>query len=223
MIPVGLARSGENFRAADASEELRGENLVTVYEHTLRALPDHDAGAGSDILATRWLSRLKYLAMSCVVVWHTLAIVIAPAPTAGEMVQFFRAALQPYLTFLKMDNQWSFFAPKVGRGGESRYVVEAADGKRHVFIPSEMPRESLSHLYLWREWKYFFDKLNESADTRGYLVAGLLCKQYSDLKPVSVTFLRVEERDFSAEDFRQGFRPQDSRFINVKQVAKFEC
>jgi hypothetical protein len=196
---------------------------VTVYEQALRALPDNQAAAVPAMPGARWLGRLKYLAMSFVVVWHTLAIVIAPAPTGGEMVQFFRSLEQPYLTLLKMDNQWSFFAPKVGRGGEARYVVEASDGRRLVFEPSEMPRESLSHLFLWREWKYFFDKLNDSADTRGYLVAGLLCKKYGDLKPVSISFLRVEERDFSAEDYRQGFRPFDSRFINVRTVAKFDC
>ena len=95
--------------------------------------------------------------------------------------------------------------------------------REDVHLASEMPRESLSHLFLWREWKYFFDKLNDSADTRGYLVAGLLCKKYGDLKPVSITFLRVEERDFTAEDYRQGYRPFDSRFINVRTVAKFDC
>ena len=196
---------------------------MTVYEQALRALPDNKAAAVPAMPGARWLGRLKYLAMSFIVVWHTLAIVIAPAPTGGEMVQFLRSLEQPYLTLLKMDNQWSFFAPKVGRGGEARYVVEASDGRRLVFEPSEMPRESLSHLFLWREWKYFFDKLNDSADTRGYLVAGLLCKKYGDLKPVSITFLRVEERDFTAEDYRQGYRPFDSRFINVRTVAKFDC
>ena len=196
---------------------------MTVYDQTLSALPNNPAASLSDISSTPWVGRLKYLAMSFIVVWHTLAIVIAPAPTGGEMVQFFRSVLQPYLTLFKMDNQWSFFAPKVGRGGEARYVVEASDGKRHVFEPSEMPRESLSHLFLWREWKYFFDKLNDSVGTRGYLIAGLLCKQYADFKPLSVTLLRVEERDFSAEDYRQGYRPQDPRYINVKLVAKFEC
>src|SRR5262249_31066099 len=134
-----------------------------------------------------------------------------------------RSIQQPYLTLLKMDNQWSFFAPKVGRGGESRYVVEASDGKRHVFQESETPRRSLSHLFMWREWKYFYDKLNDFADTRGYQVAGMLCKQYADLKPRSITFLRVDEKDFTAEDYRQGYRPQDSRFINVRTVASYDC
>src|SRR5205814_5748629 len=131
--------------------------------------------------------------MSLFVAWHTLAIVIAPTPTGSGLVQSLRWLVQPYIAFFRLDNQWSFFAPKVGRQGEFRYVVEASDGKRHVFVPTEVPRESISHYFMWREWKYFYDKLMDSADARGYLIAGLYCKKHADLNPVSVSLLRVQE------------------------------
>jgi hypothetical protein len=161
--------------------------------------------------------------MSLFVVWHTLAILVAPTPTGSGMVQSLRAVVQPYISFFRLDNQWSFFAPKVGRQGEFRYVVEASDGKRHVFIPSEEPRESISHYFMWREWKYFYDKLMDTADARAYLIAGLFCKKHASLNPVSISLLRTQELDFSQDDYLQGYRPGDARFINLVSLANIDC
>src|SRR5260370_30682135 len=61
-----------------------------------------------------WRQRLTYLVMSAFVAWHTLAMVIAPAPESSVLVQTLRAALQPYLTLFRLDNPWNFFAPTIG-------------------------------------------------------------------------------------------------------------
>src|SRR5947209_12412850 len=65
--------------------------------------------------AAVWRQRLTYLAMSLFVGWHTLAIFVSPTPTASGMVQSLRSLVQPYISFFRLDNQWSFFAPNVGR------------------------------------------------------------------------------------------------------------
>ena len=49
-----------------------------------------------------WRQRLTYLVMSVFVAWHTLAMVIAPAPDSSVLVGTLRAALQPYLTLFKL-------------------------------------------------------------------------------------------------------------------------
>ena len=170
-----------------------------------------------------WRQRVTYLAMSLFVGWHTLAIIIAPTPTGSEIVQSLRSLVQPYIYFFRLDNQWSFFAPKVGRQGPFRYVVEASDGKRHVFVPSEEPPQSIAQYFMWREWKYYYDKLMDSPDARGYLIAGLFCKKHAALNPVSIMLLRVQERDFSVEDYLQGYRPEDARFTNVVSLGNIDC
>ena len=84
----------------------------------------------------RWRHRLTYLVMSAFVAWHTLAMVIAPAPDSSVSVRTLRAALQPYLTLFRLDNPWNFFAPTIG-GSQLRYSVEDAAGARHAFKPTE--------------------------------------------------------------------------------------
>jgi len=86
-----------------------------------------------------WRQRLTYLVMSAFVAWHTLAMVIAPAPESSVLVGTLRAALQPYLTLFKLDNPWNFFAPVIG-GTELHYSVEDAAGAHHNFTPT--PRDA---------------------------------------------------------------------------------
>ena len=50
------------------------------------------------MIRTQWRDRLIYLAMSAFVAWHTLAMVIAPAPDNSVIVQSLRGLFQPYLT-----------------------------------------------------------------------------------------------------------------------------
>ena len=83
-----------------------------------------------------WRRRLTYGAMSLLVAWHTIAMVIAPAPDS-DISEAARSLFHPYLTLFWLDNHWGFFAPDVRSGRQFRYVIEDATGKRHAFIPGE--------------------------------------------------------------------------------------
>jgi hypothetical protein len=86
----------------------------------------------------RWRQRLTYVAMSGFLAWHTIAMVIAPAPYSSASVQTLRVAFQPYLTFFRLDHPWNFFAPTVaGTGSQLHYVIEDAEGAHHDFSPTE--------------------------------------------------------------------------------------
>ena len=183
-------------------------------------LPNQGSDAGTAV-DPRWKRRV-YMIMSFFVCWQTLAIIMPPLPQGSGLVQLLRSVLQPYITIFRLDNQWSFFAPGVGRGGEFRYVVEGSDGRRHVFQPTEK-RESIPQFYMWREWKYFYDKVMQSADSRGYLIAGLYCKKHEELNPVSVSLLQVSELEFSPSDYLQGYRHNHSKFIQVESLGNYEC
>src|SRR5215472_18059786 len=69
----------------------------------------------SGMIRTQWRDRLIYLAMSGFVAWHTLAMVLAPAPDNSVIAQSLRGLMQPYLTLFSLDNLWDFFAPTVGK------------------------------------------------------------------------------------------------------------
>jgi len=162
---------------------------------------------------------VTYLVMSAFVAWHTLAMVIAPAPESSVLVGTLRAVLQPYLTLFKLDNPWNFFAPVIG-GTELRYSVEDAAGARHVFMPTE--QASWFHpAYLWlRDWHYnIIDHPELFADRAG----ALLCHEHAALHPVSITFAEHEQGEFTAADLSNGKHPTDPEFITVRTVKTVEC
>jgi hypothetical protein len=166
-----------------------------------------------------WRQRLTYLVMSAFVAWHTLAIVIAPAPDSSVLVAPLRAALQPYLTLFRLDNPWNFFAPVIG-GTQLQYVVEDAAGARHSFTPTE--QASWFHpAYLWfRDWHYgIIDHPDVLADRAG----ALLCHEHAALHPVSITFVEYEQGEFTVTDLSSGKHPTDPEFITERTVKTVEC
>jgi hypothetical protein len=141
-----------------------------------------------------WRQRLIYLVMSAFVVWHTLAMVIAPAPESSVLVGTVRGALQPYLTLFRLDNPWNFFAPVI-RGSHLRYSVEDAAGASHSFTPAEQ-LNWFHPTYIWsRDWSYGIIEFPQLYADRA---AALLCHQHAALHPVSIIFLEYEQGDFSA-------------------------
>src|SRR4051812_20761319 len=88
------------------------------------------------MISKPWRERLAYTPMSGFVVWPTLAMVIAPAPAQSVSVRTLRGIMQPYLSVLRLDNLWDFFAPNVNRLSDLHYVIEDTAGKSHAFAPS---------------------------------------------------------------------------------------
>src|SRR3984957_11861561 len=166
-----------------------------------------------------WRQRVTYLVMSAFVAWHTLAMVIAPAPESSVLVGTLRAVLQPYLTLFKLDNPWNFFAPVIG-GTELHYSVEDAAGARHSFTPTE--QASWFHpAYLWlRDWHYnIIDHPELFVDRAG----AILCHEHAALHPVSITFVADEQWEFKPADLLSGKHPTDPEFIKERTVKTVEC
>jgi hypothetical protein len=171
---------------------------------------------------TLWRDRLTYLAMSLVVGWHSLAMVVAPAPDSSAMMQSLRLLVQPYLSLFRLDTPWNFFAP-VGKHFQFRYVVEDAAGNEHTFVPTEESSESLPGYVWWREFKYLYEGVMETPETRGDAVAALLCRKHASLAPLSITLLQLQEQDFWPEDQLLGKRPLDPEFVTVNTLTRVQC
>lgn len=175
------------------------------------------------MLSRQWRERLTYAAMSMFVGWHTLAMVVAPASDASELVQPFRAALNPYLSLFELDHQsdqWGFFAPDPGRGDQLRYVIEDASGKGHIFVPSDKLSWLLPTYNWFRQW---YGIILDAPTEYGKPFAVSFCREHASLRPVSVTFLRVLEGDFKPADHLNGKHPLDPEFATVSAVGQFNC
>ena len=172
------------------------------------------------MISKPWRERLTYVAMSAFVGWHTLAMVIAPAPDSSVIVQSVRGLFQPYLTLFRLDNLWDFFAPTVGKGSQFRYIVEDGAGNRHTFVPAA----DLSWFhpgYFWfRSWYY---AIIETPELYADSAAALLCRKHAALHPISITLLEIQEGDFTRDDQLDGKHPMDPEFITVNTLKRATC
>jgi hypothetical protein len=172
------------------------------------------------MISNAWRERLIYTAMSAFVAWHSLAMVVAPAPESSVTVQRLRAVLQPYLTLFRLDNEWNFFAPTVRSMSQFRYVIEDEAGEELTFMP-EAEFGGLSPSYLWfRAWyNALFDDPEDYADA----AAALYCRKHAALHPVSITLLEIQEESFTPADFLAGKQRWDPEFVTVNAVRHAKC
>jgi hypothetical protein len=172
------------------------------------------------MISQQWRVRLTYAAMSAFVAWHALAMMIAPAPDVSEAVKTLRIPFQPYLSFLKLDNQWDFFAPNVGSGSQFRYIVEDTNGNHHPFIPDRDLSWFHPSFFWFRSW---FNGIFAAPETYADSAGAFFCRKHAALRPVSVILLEAEQGDFTPKDQLRGKRPLDPEFVTVTTVKKIEC
>lgn len=163
--------------------------------------------------------RLTYTLMSLFVVWHTLAMVVAPAPDS-YLSKSLRKVLQPYLTLFRLDSQWDFFAPNVGDGSRLRYIVEGQDGQRNTFNPAERLSWLHPNFFWVRAWYY---AIMDDPDLYADDAVARFCKLHAALHPAAITLLEVEEERFTREDLLRGKSRNDSAFFNVKTIKRIKC
>jgi hypothetical protein len=169
--------------------------------------------------ASKLRQRLVYLAMSAFVLWHTLAMVIAPAPDS-EVTDLARRALQPYLTFLRLDNQWDFFAPTVGDGARLRYDIQDKTGKVHAFLPADELRWFHPHFLWFRSWYY---RVMDDPDKFGDNAAAYFCRKHAVLQPLAITFYAIQEERFTREDYLAGKQRMDQGFFTINMLRGMRC
>lgn len=143
------------------------------------------------VSSRQWRERLSYAAMSLLVIWHTLAMVVAPSPDS-ELTWSARKLFEPYLTLFMLENGWSFFAPDVSSHPEFRYIVEDAAGQRHTFVPSE--RWNQFRLTWVRDWYRYMRVMDFPEDLRR------CCRR----RTLSRARLVAADRDHVSEDRTEG-------------------
>jgi hypothetical protein len=174
------------------------------------------------MISDRGRKRLTYTAMSLFLAWHTLALVVAPAPISSLMANRLRVALQPYLSLLRLDNPWNFFAPSSGRLNTSqfRYLIEDKTGQKRIFMP-EAEFSGFGAGYFWfRGW---YNEIIDHPDDYADIAAALYCRKHATLYPVSVTLLELQEKDFMQTDFLAGKDRWSPEFVTEKIIRRVPC
>ncbi len=170
-------------------------------------------------LAKRWRQRLTYAGMSALVAWHTFAMVTATAPDS-DISESARSILNPYLTLLRLDNQWGFFAPDVGNGAQFRYIIDDAAGNRYTFIPAEKLNK-FHPTSIWMRDRYI--AVMEYPKIYADAAATAFCQEHAELKPVLVTLIQIEQKDFLPEHRLSGKHHLDPEFVDVKTIKALPC
>lgn len=172
------------------------------------------------MISQQWRESLTYTAMSVFVAWHTVAMVIAPAPDDSLMAQSARRLFQPYLSLFRLDNHWNFFAPDINQGFRLRYDIEDAAGKLHTISPADELNWFHPNYFWFGSW-YF--SILDSPDIHGDTAAAFFCDKHASLHPAAITLLEIQEKDFSPVDQRNGKHRLDPEFISVNTLKRVKC
>jgi hypothetical protein len=172
------------------------------------------------MISKLWRERLTYTGLSVFLAWHVAATVIAPAPDNSVIAIAVRPIFQPYLSLLRLNNPWDFFAPSVENGTELRYVIDDAAGTRHTVTPTDALSWYHPAYFWFRSWYY---GIMDEAETYAEGAAALFCRQHAALHPVSITFVQYQHNDFAPEDHRSGKRPTDPEFVTATVVKRVPC
>jgi hypothetical protein len=166
---------------------------------------------------------LLYLAMSLFVGWHTLAMIIAPAPYGSPIIEGLHAMVRPYLTLFRLESPWTFFTNVAAvKLPQFRYVVTDAEGNDHTFIP--VPEFRWYHpRYNWFERIYWSLMDQPEPEKIGNYLYPLLCRQHAALRPVEITFLSVRPGDFWPDDELAGYHPLDPEYSTTYTLMSAAC
>lgn len=171
-------------------------------------------------MAKVWRERLMYAGVSVFVVWHTLAMIVAPAPDSSDLVRGMRTVFGPYLHFFRLDNKWGFFAPEVASGVILRYVIKDDAGVLHRFDPDA----ALNWFHPSSIWfRSLYLELLENPEDLGETFAAFFCRKHAELHPVTITLFVVDQEDYGPLDRLRGKEPLDPEFVKVSPVKSFEC
>ena len=166
-----------------------------------------------------WRQRLAYAVMSIFLAWHTLAIIVAPAPDS-VVTDALRVPLQPYLSLLRLDNPWDFFAPNVGEGSRFHYIIEDKDGRSYNFEPAKQLSWFHPNYFWVRAWHY---AIMDDPDLHADAAAARFCKEHAALHPVAITLLEYQEERFTRDDLLDGKSRTDPEFFTVNTIKHVKC
>jgi hypothetical protein len=167
--------------------------------------------------------KLRYVLMSLFVLWQGIAIVVTAAPTELASTAALAPIFAPYYKFFALNSSpWAFYTPSISPGYHLRYSIEDAEGRQHVFEPSNELNTLLSDDWWFRAWH---DAVASDSESYGEHAIAVFCRKHAALRPIKIALQRVDERqtEFYPADHLAGKRPMDPEFISVTELMTDTC
>ena len=119
-----------------------------------------------------------------------------------------------------LDGSWNFFSP-IGGSNQFRYVIEDADGNEHTFTPiTEISWFTPTHRWSER----IFEEFMLDPDSYADYFTKLFCRKHAALRPVAISFVNIEQKDFGPEDHLLGkVRTRDPEYYTANTLLRADC
>lgn len=164
-------------------------------------------------------NRFLYLIASIFIVWHSLAIIIGPAPGSYLMSKVY-PIFKPYLIAFHINNEWGFFAPDPAKGSLLRYIIVDDKNQEHVFKLTENLRRN-GHGFL----RYTSLYLTIARNNENFVVsaANYLCAKHNDINSKQIQFFMGHQQAITPDEFIAGHRPLDDKYMSVEYLPSLSC
>ena len=174
----------------------------------------------ASVVPKRWRGPIVYVLMSVFVTWHSICLIVGPAPQTSAIAQALRPLVSSYLDLISLNVKWGFFAP-IGGASEFRYLVLDNTGKVHTFWPtSGLAWYHPSELWIIDRYR----TIVQSPDIYGdHLIAGY-CRKHIALNPVEIKLQEVSQvEDLLPADHLAGKNPLDREFAATETLRTKKC
>lgn len=163
--------------------------------------------------------RVLYIAASLFAIWHSGALIIAPAPESYLINSIYRW-YKPYLSFFNINNGWAFFAPNPHTGVRMYYILRNTSGEqKKIDFTSSLRRQTT----VFQRYTMMQDYLSLKASPYTQSAAMYLCGRHKDFDPVSLRFEFHRAAVLKPEQYLQGLHATDEENLIIEQGDELPC
>lgn len=167
----------------------------------------------------RYVRALLWVLASLFLVWHSLVLVVTPAPSS-YLQKIFQDLSWPYVRFFQLESGWGFFAPEPVRGKQLRYVVLDARNRRQEYRLTES-LQRLSPSYL--RYTTLYGNIHPGRPGLMKSAARYLCRRHAGDLPRSITFIVRHQLLITPEEYEAGKRSLTPEFIRTETLQPISC
>lgn len=165
------------------------------------------------------LRPVPYVLASLFLVWHTLALVIGPAPGSDLMSRIYPVFV-PYLDGFNLNNQWGFFAPDPHAGSLLRYGLETTGGERRALhLTEDLSRGDAGFL----RYSSLYLTLARQREPFLQAASNYLCRRHEAEQPLAIQFFAGHQLRLGPEQYRAGARPLQDEYVSVEYFEPIAC
>mgnify|MGYP006921588281 FL=1 len=164
-------------------------------------------------------SKLAYILASLFAVWHTGALIIAPAPES-YLINSIYSVYKPYLSLFNINNGWAFFAPNPHTGVRMHYNIVDGDGHTHRFDFTGSLQRSAT---VFQRYTMMQDYISLKAAPYTASAGLYLCRRHADLQPQTIRFEFHRARVLTPEQFLAGQRATDADNLIIEMGDPISC